>query len=245
MSVDNLPQPENEQYDPNLEAQDDEVTSGGSNRLMYILVGIMAALVIGYVALPKGKGSALASVAPSFMLDDAAVTATLPTAADSIAAGLKAAPAAAAETNAKAATPVTAKPTDATRRAPAAPAAPNPVVSEAAPAAAPAPVIAAAPTPAAAPVVVPAAPASMTITGKIEDENGRPLVGATVLMKGSSKGTSTDANGNYSLEVPSDGDNTLVYGYGGYDDESMRVRNNQAVNVTLTPRAKEGKKKRR
>lgn len=241
MSVDNLPQPENEQYDPNLEAQDDEVTSGGSNRLMYILVGVMVALVIGYVALPKGKGSALASVAPSFMLDDAAVTATLPTAADSIAAGLKAAPVAAAETNAQATAPVTSKPADAARRAPAALAAPNPVVSEAesVPAAAPTP------TPAAVPVAVPAAPASMTITGKIEDENGRPLVGATVLMKGTSKGTSTDASGNYSLEVPNGGDNTLVYGYGGYDDETMRVRNNQPVNVTLTPRAKEGKKKRR
>src|SRR5687768_8963800 len=94
MNSENLPKTE-EQYDPNLEAQDEEVVSGGNNRLMYVLVAVVLALVVGYVALPKGGGSGggLSSVTPSFMLDDAAVTATAPTSADSIAAGLKAAPA--------------------------------------------------------------------------------------------------------------------------------------------------------
>ena len=241
MNSENLPNPE--EYDPNLEAQDEELTSGGNNRLMYILVAVVMVLVLGYVALPKGQGSGIASATPSFMLDDAAVTATAPTAADSIAAGLKAAPAAAKTTDeaapgAAAKAAVVARPqAAAATAAPVAAAVPAAVPT--APVAAPEPVAAA---PAAAPE--PAAPASVTMTGKIEDENGRPLVGATVLLKGSSKGTSTDANGNYTLEVPGGSDNTLIYGYGGYDDEVLRANGSKPMNVTLTPRAKASRKRR-
>ena len=238
------PPSENESYNPNLEAQDDDVASGGNNRLLYILGAVILALVLGYVALPKGSGGGgLASVTPSFMLDDAAVTATAPTSADSIAAGLKAAPAAAKADEEVA--PAAVKSAAVTRPA----AAPEAVA--AAPAAAPvavAPAPAPAPAPAAA-LVAPApepvaAPANVTLAGKIEDENGRPMVGATVLLKGSSKGTSTDANGNYTMEVPGGADNTLVYGYGGYEDEVVRTSSTKPVNVTLTPRAKTGKRRR-
>ncbi|GAB3865733.1 hypothetical protein GCM10028824_05020 [Hymenobacter segetis] len=235
MNSENLPKVENEPYNPNLDAQDEDVVSGGNNKLTYILVGVILALVLAYVALPKGGGTGLASVTPSFMLDDAAVTATAPTSADSIAAGLKAAPAAAEEeTTTKTTTKTVAKPT---ATVPTATPAAAPVVAAAA-----APVEAApAPAPVAAPE--PAAPTTVTMSGKIEDENGRPLVGATVLLKGSSKGTSTDANGNYTMEVPS-GDNTLIYGYGGYDDEEVRNTGSKPVNVTLTPRAKASRKRR-
>ena len=240
MNSENLPN--NEEYDPNLEAQDEELTSGGNNRLMYILVAVILVLVLGYVALPKGQGSGISSVTPTFMLDDAAVTATAPTGADSIAAGLKAAPTAAKPTD-EALTTVA---KTVTTTAPAAVAAvPTAVAAKVAapvaalPATAPEPVAAA---PAAAPE--PAAPANVTLTGKIEDENGHPLVGATVLLKGSSKGTSTDANGNYTMEVPGGNDNTLIYGYGGYDDEVVRNSGNKPMNVTLTPRAKASRKRR-
>ncbi|HEX8504136.1 MAG TPA: carboxypeptidase-like regulatory domain-containing protein [Hymenobacter sp.] len=243
MSSENLHNPNNNEYDPNLEAQDEEVVSGGNNRLIYILGAVILALIIGYIALPKGKGGGLAAATPTFMLDDAAVTATAPTSADSIAAGLKAAPTAAAETDeeAEADAKVVAKPAAAPRATASAPAVAP--VNDVAPAAAPVAVSEAAP---AAQVAAPepAAPANVTMSGRIEDENGRPLVGATVLLRGSSKGTSTDANGNYSIEVPGAGDNTLVYGYGGYEDEVLRSRGSQAVNVTLTPRAKAGKKRR-
>ncbi|MFD2717611.1 carboxypeptidase-like regulatory domain-containing protein [Hymenobacter monticola] len=241
MNPENLPKTEEQPYNPNLDAQDEDVTSGGNNRLTYILVGVILALVVGYVALPKGHGSGLSSVTPSFMLDDAAVVAKMPTAADSIAAGLKAAPAADEEAAADAskATIKTAasRPTASATASAAAPAAT--AMPTAAPASAPEPAPeAAAPAPAAAS----AAPASVTMSGKIEDENGKPLAGATVFLKGSSKGTSTDANGNYSMEVPAGSDNTLIYGYGGYEDQEIRSRGTQPVDVTLTPRAK---KKRR
>ena len=235
MKSENLPKIEAEQYDPNLDAQDEDVLSGGNNRLTYILVGLIVALVIGYVALPKGNGSGLASVTPTFMLDDAAVTAAVP-AADATGDAKEdetknddeehsTKPAKKNVTTAALAQSATGV----------AAVAAEPVTAATSEAAEPAPVAA----PAAAPES--AAPTNVTMTGKIEDENGHPLVGATVLLKGSSKGTSTDANGNYALEVPAGTDNTLIYGYGGYDDEVMRTRGSQPVNVTLTPRAKASK----
>lgn len=244
MKSEKLPKIEAQQYDPNLDAQDEDVLSGGNNRLTYILVGLIVALVLGFVMLPKGQGSGLASVTPSFMLDDAAVTATVPTAADSMAAGLKGntpaveeeeesdfksdKKAAAAKVAGQAAGTTSMTSAEAVAAAPAAVVASEPVEASSAPTAEP----------------VAAAPANTTLTGKIEDENGRPLVGATVLLKGSSKGTSTDANGSYSLEVPAGADNTLIYGYGGYDDEVVHARNSQPMNVTLTPRAKTSKRRR-
>jgi|SRR6476661_2808178 len=244
MSTENLPNPDNDNdaYNPDLDAEDEELSSG-NNRLAFILGGIMLLLIVGYVLLPKGNGSGLDGMTPSFMLDDAAVTATAPTSEDSIAAGLKAAPAGQPATvapAAQAAKPGTATTTVATATAPA-----TATPTAAAPAETPAAAAPAASEPeAAAPAPEPAAPANVTLSGRIADENGRPLVGATVMLKGSSKATSTDASGNYSMEVPS-GENTLVYGYGGYNDEEVRTRGGQPVNVSLTPNPNSGKRKRR
>ncbi len=103
-----------------------------------------------------------------------------------------------------------------------------------------------APTPAPDAGIAPvasAAPATAPLVGRVLDEYGKPLVGATVLLKGSSKGTSTDAAGNYTLEVPA-GENTLLYGYGGYEDEVVRTHAGLTVNVTLTPRPDAPKRRR-
>ena len=239
MDQNNTPNNPQDEYNPNLEAQDEDVLSGGNNRLTYILLGVIIALVVGYLALPKGTGTGIASVTPSFMLSDASVTAPVPAAEDPAAAE------AAAKTDdgdAPAKTKATAaKPTTTTTTTTAA--ATAPVAAAAAPEAEAAPA-APAPAPAAAPE--PAAPTTTTTTlaGKIEDENGRPLAGATVFLKGSSKVASTDASGSYSIEVPAGGENVLTYGYGGYDDETITARGSKAVNVTLTPHAKTGRKRR-
>ena len=45
--------------------------------------------------------------------------------------------------------------------------------------------------------------AQRTISGKVTDEFGEPLIGASVLVKGTSSGTVTDIDGSYSLSVPS------------------------------------------
>jgi hypothetical protein len=41
-----------------------------------------------------------------------------------------------------------------------------------------------------------------TVTGSVVDENGEPIMGATVMVQGSSVGTSTDIDGKFSIQVP-------------------------------------------
>lgn len=116
---------------------------------------------------------------------------------------------------------------------------PRPVVVAAAPVAIESPVVApeeAAPAPEAAPTPAPepAAPTTRTQSGRVLDEDGKPLAGATVMLKGSHQATSTDASGNYSLEVPA-GESSLVFGYGGYTDETATGHEGQPLSVTLQP----------
>jgi hypothetical protein len=85
-----------------------------------------------------------------------------------------------------------------------------------------------------------AAAASRTVVlhGRILNEKGQPLAGATVLRKGTAQGTSTDAQGNYSLRVPADGLATLQYGYGGYHEQEVTAAQAKAGEaVTLQPKA--------
>ena len=79
----------------------------------------------------------------------------------------------------------------------------------------------------------------VTVHGRILDEKGQPLVGATVLRKGTAFGSSTDANGNYALRVPAAeaASTTLQYGYAGYADQEIQAREAMAQGVTLHPRA--------
>jgi hypothetical protein len=94
---------------------------------------------------------------------------------------------------------------------------------------------AAAAKPVAEPVAAPARARTLTQAGRVLDESGQPLVGATVMLRGTTKGTSTDVTGSYSLEVPA-GDNVLVVGYGGYEDELATTHNAQPLTVTLLPK---------
>lgn len=81
----------------------------------------------------------------------------------------------------------------------------------------------------------PAAPlVAGTVRGRIVNEDGRPLVGATVLVKGTTIAASTNGNGEYVLEAPAG--SVLQFGYGGYTDELMRNSGSGSINVTLLPR---------
>ena len=44
----------------------------------------------------------------------------------------------------------------------------------------------------------------LTVSGKVTDKNGEPLIGVYVLLQGTTSGTSTDVDGNYTLSCPSD-----------------------------------------
>ncbi|MCU0373664.1 MAG: TonB-dependent receptor plug domain-containing protein [Chitinophagaceae bacterium] len=67
-----------------------------------------------------------------------------------------------------------------------------------------------------------AAWAQSTVKGKITNAQGQPLSGASVAVKGSKVGTSTDENGNFNLTVPA-GSRTLVISYAGYEPREMPV----------------------
>lgn len=81
------------------------------------------------------------------------------------------------------------------------------------------------------------------VKGRILDENGHPLVGATILHQASGRGAGTDAQGNYTLAVPANQPVNLQFGYGGYAEEEARV-SSSTYNVTLLPRGDSKKAKR-
>lgn len=74
------------------------------------------------------------------------------------------------------------------------------------------------------------------VTGRILDENGRPLVGATVLDKISGRGVTTNAQGTYSMLVPANQTSKLQFGYGGYTEDEVQVKGRSVQNMTLLPR---------
>ncbi|GEO06457.1 SusC/RagA family TonB-linked outer membrane protein [Adhaeribacter aerolatus] len=79
--------------------------------------------------------------------------------------------------------------------------------------------------------------AAKPVRGKVTSEAGEPLIGVTVVVKGTTAGTSTDAGGNYSIEVPDNG-GTLVFSYIGFIAKEVVVGNATTLNVTMAPDAK-------
>jgi len=77
---------------------------------------------------------------------------------------------------------------------------------------------------------------TVVLHGRILNEKGMPLAGATVLQKGTAYGTSTDANGNYSLRVAASSQATLQYGYGGYTEQEVKAANATTTAVVLQPK---------
>lgn len=83
-----------------------------------------------------------------------------------------------------------------------------------------------------------AQPGDITVKGKIVDEKGEPLTGATVQQKGTSRGIISDFNGNFSMTVPSDA--TLVVSFIGYKSLEITVGGKAELgNITLVSDTKE------
>jgi TonB-dependent starch-binding outer membrane protein SusC len=78
---------------------------------------------------------------------------------------------------------------------------------------------------------------NVAVKGKVTDENGGGLPGVTVLVKGTTTGTSTDAEGNYALSLPG-ANATLVVTFIGYTTQEIAVNNRTTVNVPMKPDAK-------
>lgn len=73
-----------------------------------------------------------------------------------------------------------------------------------------------------------------TIKGQILDETGESMIGVSVLVKGTTIGTVTDFDGNYTLEVPS-GKNILEISYIGYKTKEITIGNNSLINIKMEP----------
>jgi TonB-linked SusC/RagA family outer membrane protein len=73
---------------------------------------------------------------------------------------------------------------------------------------------------------------AITVTGKVTDSNGITIPGVSILVKGTNTGTVTDAEGNYSVNVP-DADAILVISSIGYTTQEIAVNGRTVINVTL------------
>lgn len=73
---------------------------------------------------------------------------------------------------------------------------------------------------------------SISISGRVTDEAGVPLNGATVAVKGTKISTATDAKGEFTLQVPGL-KSVLVINYVGYQLQEVTVVNNKKLSITL------------
>ena len=65
--------------------------------------------------------------------------------------------------------------------------------------------------------------AQTRVTGSVVDDNAEPVIGASILIKGTGQGTVTDYDGSFTLNVPA-GANTLVVSYVGMLTQEVAVR---------------------
>lgn len=79
-------------------------------------------------------------------------------------------------------------------------------------------------------------PQDHQVTGTILDENGVPLPGANILEKGTTNGTQTDFDGNYSIALQNK-DATLVVSYIGYTTKEVSVGSQVTINIVLQENA--------
>jgi len=73
---------------------------------------------------------------------------------------------------------------------------------------------------------------TITVRGRIMDEKAQPVVGASVVVKGTTTGTSTNANGEYQIAAPANG--TLEVSSVGYPTKEIEVGNQATHNISLT-----------
>src|SRR3982074_36544 len=76
------------------------------------------------------------------------------------------------------------------------------------------------------------------IKGKVTDEEGRPLVGATVTIKGTNVSTTTDVQGNFQIAAGGQLKPVLVVSYVGYANREVAVRPGETFSVLLQPDSK-------
>ena len=76
-----------------------------------------------------------------------------------------------------------------------------------------------------------------TVRGQVLDDVEQPLVGADVLVKGTTRGVYTDAEGYYEIEVPDNPQTTLVFNFFGMKSQEVQIGARERINVVLSPDA--------
>ena len=76
-------------------------------------------------------------------------------------------------------------------------------------------------------------PVPIVVTGKVKDENGKPLAGVSVSIVGGKGGVSTDEGGNFSISVPENA--VLSFSYVGYKTVTVPVKGKTSIEITLNP----------
>lgn len=71
-----------------------------------------------------------------------------------------------------------------------------------------------------------------TVTGMVTDDDGLPLLGVTIIIEGTSTGTTTDFDGNYSIQAEEG--QILIFSYIGYETERFTVGSSNTVNITMS-----------
>ncbi|MFO3725822.1 SusC/RagA family TonB-linked outer membrane protein [Butyricimonas muris] len=72
-----------------------------------------------------------------------------------------------------------------------------------------------------------------TVTGKVTDERGEVLPGVTIMIKGTALGTATDADGNYKLNVPAEGEQVLSFSFVGMKTREIVVADKTKIDVKM------------
>ena len=85
-------------------------------------------------------------------------------------------------------------------------------------------------------MAIPAFAQNIDVSGTVVDKDGEPLIGATVIISGSSKGTATDIDGNYTLKNV-DPKARIIFSYIGYNSLEEKVDGRTTINVVLTDNA--------
>ena len=72
----------------------------------------------------------------------------------------------------------------------------------------------------------------LTVKGFVKDDKGDPMIGVTLIVKGTNFGTVSNADGSYSIDVPYGGA-TLMVSYIGYAPQEINVNNRTKIDITL------------
>jgi hypothetical protein len=75
--------------------------------------------------------------------------------------------------------------------------------------------------------------ADRPVTGKVTSDDGSPLADVSIVLKGTSTGTVSDANGNFTINIPDKG-GTLLFTFVGYVQKEVAIKNQKVISVSLS-----------